>query len=136
MTTTSQTAPGTRSAVRTLTLDPSDRPFIVIWEVTRACQLVCKHCRADSQPVAHPEQLTTEQGKGRTVFHLFERGSLEHAGAVTGPTVANTDGIWLDPAPSATFPDGVLYAVHDDQGAVAFDWGAIATALELPACPR
>src|SRR5690606_30005085 len=80
--------------------------------------------------------ITTEQGKGRTVFHLFERGSLEHAGAVTGPMVANTDGIWLDQAPSATFPNGVLYAVHDDQGAVAFDWSAIATALELPACPR
>ena len=80
--------------------------------------------------------ITTEQGKGRTVFHLFERDSLAHAGAVTGPTVANTDGIWLDQAPSATFPDGVLYAVHDDQGAVAFDWSAIATALELPACPR
>ena len=80
--------------------------------------------------------ITTEQGKGRTVFHLFERGSLEHAGAVTGPTVANTDGIWLDQVPSATFPDGVLYAVHDDQGAVAFDWGDIATALELQACPR
>ncbi|GAB49264.1 TIGR04053 family radical SAM/SPASM domain-containing protein [Mobilicoccus pelagius] len=50
-------------AVRRLKHDMDDRPMIVIWEVTRACQLVCKHCRADSQPVAHPEQLTTEQGK-------------------------------------------------------------------------
>ena len=80
--------------------------------------------------------ITTEQGKGRTVFHLFDRISLEHAGAVTGPTVANTDGIWLDEAASANFPDGVLYAVHDDQGAVAFDWRGIASALQLPACAR
>lgn len=80
--------------------------------------------------------ITTEQGKGRTVFHLFERGSLEYAGAVAGPTVANTDGIWLHDAPTATFPDGVLYAVHDDQGAVAIDWREIASALELPACGR
>lgn len=43
--------------------DPHDRPFIVIWEVTRACALVCRHCRADAQHRAHPDQLTTAQGK-------------------------------------------------------------------------
>lgn len=80
--------------------------------------------------------ITTEQGKGRTAFHLFERGSLEHAGAVVGATVANTDGVWLDDAPTARFPEGVLYAVHDDQGAVAIDWREIASALKLPACAR
>ncbi|MET0329415.1 MAG: phytase [Luteimonas sp.] len=80
--------------------------------------------------------ITTEQGKGQTVFHLFDRQSLAHTGAVTGRKVANTDGIWLHDAPSAGFPDGVLYAVHDDQGLVAFDWRAIATALALPACDR
>ena len=80
--------------------------------------------------------ITTEQGKGRTVFHLFDRVSLDYAGAVTGPTVANTDGIWLDQTASARFPDGVLYAVHDDQGAVAIDWREIVSALALPACAR
>lgn len=93
--------------------------------------IMLKHCADGSG-----WWITTEQGKGRTVFHLFDRVSLEHAGAVTGPTVANTDGIWLDEAASANFPEGVLYAVHDDQGAVAFDWRGIATALELPACAR
>ncbi|MDR7194132.1 phytase [Luteimonas terrae] len=80
--------------------------------------------------------ITTEQGKGRTAFHLFERDSLAHAGVVAGPTVANTDGIWLHDAPTPQFPEGVLYAVHDDQGAVAIDWREIATALKLPACAR
>src|SRR3546814_559564 len=28
--------------------------------------------------------LTTEQGKGRTVFHLFDRSTLAHVGAVAG----------------------------------------------------
>jgi 3-phytase len=79
--------------------------------------------------------LTTEQGKGRTVFHLFDRRSLAHAGAVAGERVANTDGIWLHDVASERFPEGVLYAVHDDQGVVALDWRRIATALELPACP-
>ncbi|MHC9084592.1 NHL repeat-containing protein [Luteimonas sp. RIT-PG2_3] len=79
--------------------------------------------------------ITTEQGKGRTVFHLFDRRTLAHTGAVTGASVANTDGIWLDQLASPRFPDGVLYAVHDDQGVVAFDWKDIVTALKLPACP-
>ena len=80
--------------------------------------------------------ITTAQGSDQTTFHLFERGSLEHAGAVTGPTVANTDGIWLHDEPSPRFPHGVLYAVHDDQGVVAIDWREIAVALELRDCPR
>lgn len=36
---------------------------MVIWEVTQACDLVCKHCRASAQPDAHPGMLTLEQGK-------------------------------------------------------------------------
>ena len=57
-------APGPEAsrAVRELRHDPDDRPFIVIWEVTRACQLACKHCRADAQKRFHPDQLTFEQG--------------------------------------------------------------------------
>lgn len=78
--------------------------------------------------------ITTEQGKDRTVFHLFDRDTLGHVGAVAGKTVANTDGIWLDAAASERFPQGVLYAVHDDQGVAAFDWRDIASALSLPAC--
>ncbi len=50
-------------AVRQLHHDAGDRPMITIWEVTRACQLVCRHCRADAQHVGHPGQLTTEEGK-------------------------------------------------------------------------
>lgn len=38
-------------------------PFIVIWEVTRACALACVHCRAEAIPHRHPDELTTEEGK-------------------------------------------------------------------------
>lgn len=48
--------------IRTLRTDVCDRPFIVIWEVTRACALACKHCRADAIPHRDPRELTTEQG--------------------------------------------------------------------------
>jgi radical SAM protein len=37
-------------------------PFLVIWEVTRACALACVHCRADSIPRRDSRELTTEEG--------------------------------------------------------------------------
>ena len=44
-------------------LNYDETPFLAIWEVTQSCDLACKHCRAAAQPEAHPEQLTTRQGK-------------------------------------------------------------------------
>lgn len=38
-------------------------PFIVIWELTRACQLKCLHCRAEAQYHRDPLELTFEEGK-------------------------------------------------------------------------
>ncbi len=43
--------------------DVTSRPFIVIWEVTRACQLACLHCRADAIRSRNPLELDTEEGK-------------------------------------------------------------------------
>lgn len=40
-----------------------DRPFIVIWELTRACDLACAHCRASSQSLRSPLELSTVEGK-------------------------------------------------------------------------
>lgn len=37
-------------------------PFIVIWEVTRACALACLHCRADAIARRDPRELSTEDG--------------------------------------------------------------------------
>src|SRR5688572_13475932 len=37
-------------------------PFLVIWEVTRACALACVHCRADAIPQRDSRELTTEEG--------------------------------------------------------------------------
>jgi AdoMet-dependent heme synthase len=52
-----------RRAIRELRYDPADRPFLVIWETTRACGLVCQHCRADAQHEPHPLQLSTDEGR-------------------------------------------------------------------------
>lgn len=51
-----------RRVVRTLRHDVDEQPFIVIWEVTRACDLVCQHCRADALHGRHPFELTTDEG--------------------------------------------------------------------------
>lgn len=39
----------------------AERPFIVIWEVTRACALRCVHCRAEAQYARDPRELNTEE---------------------------------------------------------------------------
>ncbi|MGJ3558443.1 hypothetical protein ACR6C2_03745 [Streptomyces sp. INA 01156] len=36
-----------------------ERPFIVIWESTRACPLACLHCRAEAVPDRDPRELDT-----------------------------------------------------------------------------
>jgi AdoMet-dependent heme synthase len=45
------------------TIDFNERPFIAIWEVTQACDLACVHCRASAQPLRHPEELSTAEGR-------------------------------------------------------------------------
>ncbi|WP_428908441.1 TIGR04053 family radical SAM/SPASM domain-containing protein [Niallia sp. Krafla_26] len=43
-------------------IDYNKNPFIVIWEVTRACELKCVHCRADAQFLPDPRELSHEEG--------------------------------------------------------------------------
>lgn len=42
-------------------MDFNQRPFLVIWETTRACDLACLHCRACAQPFPEPDELDTRQ---------------------------------------------------------------------------
>jgi radical SAM protein len=46
-----------------LKINFDERPFIVIWEVTRACDLACVHCRASAQSWRNPLELSTQEGK-------------------------------------------------------------------------
>ena len=43
-------------------VDFNTAPFIVIWEVTRACDLRCVHCRAEAITMRHPLELTFKEG--------------------------------------------------------------------------
>lgn len=49
------------TGVRVPRLDVDRRPFLVLMELTRACDLACRHCRAESQPARHPDELTTSE---------------------------------------------------------------------------
>ncbi|MCK5440017.1 MAG: radical SAM protein, partial [Gemmatimonadetes bacterium] len=55
-------------------LDFSRAPFLVIWETTRACELACKHCRAEADVHRHPRELSTmEAMKLLTTVRRFGR---------------------------------------------------------------
>lgn len=36
---------------------------LIAWEVTRSCNLACKHCRAEAHPEPYPGELSTEEAK-------------------------------------------------------------------------
>ncbi len=76
-------------------------PFLVIWEVTRACALACVHCRADAIPCRDSRELTTEEG-----FRL-----IDQVRALGGrpPLFVLTGG---DPMRRPDLADLVGYAAH------------------------
>lgn len=41
----------------------SQNPMLVYWEMTQACGLACKHCRAEAMPRPHPLELSTIESK-------------------------------------------------------------------------
>jgi radical SAM protein len=43
-------------------IDFDRTPFVAIWETTRACDLACRHCRAEAIPTGDPAELKTEEG--------------------------------------------------------------------------
>lgn len=54
----SDTAP---RAVRELRFDLDERPFLVFVELTRACALACRHCRAEAVADPDPDELSTAE---------------------------------------------------------------------------
>lgn len=43
------------------TINYDERPFLVLWELTRACTLACKHCRAKALRQRNPLELTFDE---------------------------------------------------------------------------
>src|SRR5262245_7202435 len=63
--------------------DFNDAPFLVIWEVTRACALACLHCRADAIARRDPRELTTDEGR-RLIDQVRAFGPLPPLLVLTG----------------------------------------------------
>jgi len=88
-------------------------PRRVYWEVTRACDLACRHCRADAAPLPDPGELGTREGL-ELIQSLAGFGSpLPHLILTGGDPLARRDlleliaaarghGIGVSVAPSAT----------------------------------
>ena len=100
-------------ANRTAALDYSRNPMLVYWEMTQACGLACRHCRAEAVSTPHPDQLTHEESKGllrqiaafdKPLPHLILTGGdpLERADLFELIDDARSLGITVSITPSAT----------------------------------
>ena len=58
-------------------------------------------------------------------------GTLAPRGSFEGETTAHTDGVALHAASTLAFPNGALFAVHDDKSVTAFDLRDVAKTLSL-----
>jgi radical SAM protein len=56
-----------------LNIDFDQRPVTVAWEITRACALACRHCRAEAIPQRDPRELSAEEAL-RVVDQVVELG--------------------------------------------------------------
>lgn len=70
----------------------SDAPRRVYWEMTRACALACKHCRAEALDHALPGELTTAQS--RKMLEDLAKADKPPALVMTGGDPLERDDFW------------------------------------------
>jgi radical SAM protein len=108
---TAPTAP--THAHRTVAHDYSRNPMLVYWEMTQACALACRHCRAEAVSTAHPGELTHAESKNllrqiaafdKPLPHLILTGGdpLKRADVYDLIDEAHTLGLTVSITPSAT----------------------------------
>ncbi len=100
-------------------------PLLVYWEMTRACGLACRHCRAEAIRSRSPQELDTAEGEalldqivsfGRPYPHLVFTGGdpIRRPDLVHLVRSATARGVGSSVAPSATadlVPE-ILAALH------------------------
>src|ERR1035437_3884104 len=57
------TMPASNVRPRPTRADFAHSPMVVFYELTRACDLACLHCRADAQICPDPAELSTDQAR-------------------------------------------------------------------------
>ncbi len=102
------------------------RPLRIYWEVTRACDLACRHCRATAVPDADPDELTHREAL-RLIADLGRFGDpLPHLVFTGGDPLKRTElfeliaaarqaGFRVSVAPSATplLTHDAIVALHE-----------------------
>ena len=92
-------------------VDFEQAPFLVIWEVTRACDLACRHCRAEAVTHRNPLELTTAEGKrlledvrrfGRPLFVLTGGDPLKRPDVIELVEHGASIGLRMAMTPSGT----------------------------------
>lgn len=92
-------------------VDFDESPFLVIWETTRACDLACKHCRAEAVANRHPLELSTEEAKammrnvrrfGHPLFVLTGGDPLKRPDTVDLVRYGSSLGLRMAMTPSGT----------------------------------
>ncbi len=94
-------------------MDFNQRPFTVVWETTRACDLACVHCRAEANPQRSQDELTFKEAQ-QLVRNVKAFGSPYPLFILTGGdpakrpdifdiiTYATAEGLRVAMTPSAT----------------------------------
>lgn len=91
--------------------DLNERPFIVIWETTQACDLACVHCRACAQPLRSNLELSTDDARQlidevaairAPVFVLTGGDPLKRPDIFELVQYASSHGVRISLTPSAT----------------------------------
>ncbi len=88
-------------------------PMLIYWEMTRACDLACRHCRAEAIALRHPNELSTAEGRamlrqalefGPPLPHLVFTGGdpLKRPDLMDLTAEATTLGFSVSLAPSGT----------------------------------
>lgn len=86
-------------------------PRVVAWEVTRACELECVHCRAEARPSRDPRELTTDEGR-RLLDEISAFGGRPPVVVFTGGDPLMRSDLWdlLRHARAAGLPTAVIPA--------------------------
>jgi AdoMet-dependent heme synthase len=104
--------------------DFSQAPFLVIWEMTRSCDLACKHCRAEAVTERHPLELSTTAAKrmmddvrrfGRPLFVLTGGDPLKRPDVIELVEYGSSIGLRMAMTPSGTplMTESVLRDLRD-----------------------
>ena len=105
-------------------MDFASAPFLVIWEVTRACDLACKHCRAEAVTFRNKLELTTDEAKrlmddvrrfGRPLFVITGGDPLKRPDIIELVAYGSSIGLRMAMTPSGTplMTESILQELKD-----------------------